>query len=265
MTPNFTKFHDRKVASYQIKGNGTPLVLLHGFCEDSRIWQDWLNYFSEQSIICIDLPGFGQSDVSADNSTTNMAFSVQAVLEDYGVEQCVLLGHSMGGYVALEFAKQFPKYLRGLGLFHSHPYADTEEKKRGRQEGIDFIRTYGHIYFVKQLFPNLFPPLFARSNQMEMDKLIFRATQFDPAGIIGGLECMRDRQDHSDTLANITCPVLCILGALDQVVPPQHFDQIVLSDIMDVHILPKVGHMGMFEKPKKTRKIVHNFLEFVGL
>lgn len=259
-----TNFQDKKVASYQQKGSSKTLVLLHGFCEDSRMWEEWLQGFSDHHLIRIDLPGFGKSDPMDQPSIETMADSVQAVLEDRKISKCVLIGHSMGGYVALEFARKYAAYLEGLGLFHSHPFADSEETRLNRQKGIDFIHNNGHIYYIKQLISSIFPPVYARSNRMLVDKLIFRGTQFSQEGIIGGLKAMMDREDRTEVWSNIACPTLCILGEIDTVVPPHHFDQMAMPDIVDVHLLSGIGHMGMFENRRKTERIVRKYLDFLA-
>ncbi len=241
-----------------------PLVLLHGFCEDSRMWEDWLVGFEAYHILRIDLPGFGRSESIPDLSIEKMAEVVLAVLDQHKIKKCILLGHSMGGYVGLAVARRFPDRLAALGLFHSHPFADSPEKLAQRQKGIEFIEKTGHIYFVKQLFHNLFPSAFIRSNQMLVDKLIFRASQLPPQNIIAAIRAMMDRPDESAVLEQLDFPVLCIMGVEDRIVPDNHLDQAAMPAIGSIHILPKVAHMGMFELKKKTQRIVRQFIAFVS-
>jgi pimeloyl-ACP methyl ester carboxylesterase len=195
-----------------------------------------------------------------------MAESVKAVLDELNVTDCVLIGHSMGGYVAVEFAKNYPEGVKGIGLFHSHPYADSEERKRERQKSMQFIQKNGSILYVKQLIPSLFAELFATSNEFLMNSLIFKASKYPPAAIIGAHEAMLNRPDNSEVLRKATYPVLFIIGKQDKVVPYQvSLEQTHLPVLADIHILAKVAHMGMYRAKNETLKIVRNFMQLTQL
>lgn len=255
-------FKERKI-NYSSRGKGTPIVFLHGFCEDSSVWDDFISAFKSNKIIRIDLPGFGGSEPVSNPSVELFADVVKSVLDHLEVKKCNLIGHSMGGYVSLAFAKKYESSLNGLGIFHSFPYADSEEKKASRAKSIEFIKKNSHFHYVKQLFPNLFPPAFLSSNNFLVNKLIHRASSFPQAGIIGGLELMMKRPDNSEILKKIKCPVLFILGKDDEVIPfDKSIEQTALPDTAHIHILEGVGHMGMFEATKETRKIVKEFVIF---
>ena len=257
-------FQNKKIA-YQSEGKGVPVVLLHGFCEDRTLWDEFSTSLLEESfrVIRIDLPGFGKSEVIAGATIEQMAEAVRAVLKTLGQDQVVLIGHSMGGYVSLAFARLFPGALLGLGLFHSHPYADSREKKEARRKSVEFIQRQGHVLFVKQLIPALFTPNFAKSNTFLLEKLIFRAARYKSSGIIAALEAMIGRQDESATLAEVEAPVLFIIGKEDQAIPAgQSMEQIHLPAVSSIHILDNVAHMGMFEAKRKTEQIVRQFIAF---
>ncbi len=255
-------FKGRKI-NYLTQGKGDPIVLLHGFCEDSSVWDNFISQFTSNKIIRIDLIGFGLSKPVENPSIDYAADSVKAVLDHLEIQQVTLIGHSMGGYVSLTFAKKYESYLNGLGLFHSHPYADSEEKKKNRAKSIDFIKRNSHFHYVKQLFPKLFPPAFLSSNNFLVNQMIHRASTFPTEGIIGGLQMMMNRSDQTDVLKSIKCPVLFIVGLEDQVVPLQKcLEQTALPDVSDIHILEGIGHMGMFEATQATQKIIQNFIAF---
>lgn len=256
-------FQNKKIG-FSVQGKGTPLVLLHGFCEDSRMWDDFLTLFNYRKIVRIDLPGFGESDLQDEPSIADMADTVKAVLDHLKIDKCVLIGHSMGGYVSLEFAKKHGEQLLGLGMFHSHPYEDSAEKKAGRDKSIDFIRRNGHIHYIKQVIPSLFAFDFSKGYQFEVNKMLYNAAQYSPEAIISALEAMQRRADNSAVLEKINCPVLFIVGKQDTAVPMEEsLNQTALPKIADIHILPSVGHMGMFEAKRKTAKIIKNFLSNV--
>ncbi len=261
------KFQDKDIAySTSGKGAGTPIVLLHGFCEDSRMWEEWLELLpSSHSYLCIDLPGFGQSEMQSELSMETMAAAVAAVLEKEKIDKCVMVGHSMGGYASLAFAEKHGAKLAALCLFHSQPYADTEEKKASRLKSIDFIKQNGHVVYVRQLIPKLFAYDYSKGYQMEVNKLIYHATQYQEEAIIAALNAMHQRPDRSAVLKNIKCPVQFIIGKQDAAIPfKTSLAQTHLPDIADIQIYPEVGHMGMFKSPRKTAKAFRGFLKFVG-
>jgi pimeloyl-ACP methyl ester carboxylesterase len=257
----FVNFKGKKVA-FQVQGKGQTLVLLHGLCEDSTIWDEFIKNLSDFRIIRPDLSGFGASEILPEHSITMMAESVKAILDDLKVTQCVMVGHSMGGYVTMEFVKKYPSVLTGLGLFHSHPFADSEEKKEERLKGIEFVKRNGHIIYVKQLIPKLFAELFATSNEFLINSLIHKATQYPPETIIGAQEAMLTRGDCSQVLQNLKCPALLIIGKQDKTVPYAiSLKMLPLATVSEILILPKVAHMGIFTARDRIVKTIRHFME----
>jgi len=255
-------FQGKKVAYYRTgEGEGTPVVLLHGFCEDSRLWDEWLAFLPARPYLCIDLPGFGQSELPDNLTIESMAESVDAVLQHLNIEKCVLTGHSMGGYVSLAFAEKHPEKLAGLCMFHSHPFADSEEKKAGRLKAIDFIHKNGHLLYVRQMIPQLFAYDYSKGYQMEVNRLIHNAIHYAPEAIIAALHAMRLRPDRSEVLAKITCPVLLLIGKHDNAVPLDlSMAMAHLPERASIHVFPTVGHMGMFSAQRETAKTFREFL-----
>ncbi|MEM7575060.1 MAG: alpha/beta hydrolase, partial [Bacteroidota bacterium] len=170
---------------YTDEGKGDCLILLHGFCETHRMWDDWKLKLLEVKLrlICIDLPGFGDSSCTA-QTIEEYARAVEAVVVDAKLSKAVLVGHSMGGYVSLAIAEQRPAWLQGFGLFHSHPFADSAEKKEARDRSIEFVERNGHLHYVKQLVPNFFAPERAGSYRHQQDRLILFASRGPAAGVI---------------------------------------------------------------------------------
>jgi pimeloyl-ACP methyl ester carboxylesterase len=262
---NWIDFRGKKVAYFE-QGKGKTIVFLHGLCEDSSLWTEFIQELPQFHIIRVDLSGFGGSEILPENSIDVMAESVKAVLDVLNVTECVLIGHSLGGYVSIAFAKHYPTYVKGLGLFHSHPYADTETRKIERRKSIQFIQKNGSILYVKQLIPSLFAELFATSNEFLMNSLIFKASKYPPAAIIGAHEAMLHRPDNAGVLRDAPYPVLFIIGKQDKVVPYKvSLEQTHLPAIADIHILAKVAHMGMYRAKAETLKIVRNFMQLTSL
>ena len=239
---------------------GIPLVLLHGFCEDHSVWTPWLEHLADVPVIRIDLPGFGKSSLPHTADMRHYARAVQEVLDEMSVEQCVLHGHSMGGYAALEFAERWPERLAGLGLFHSHPYTDQPATRDNRLRGIEMLHSGKRDLYVTQLFNSEFTPEFARAHPEVIQKLIETAKEQSPEAIITALEIMLGRRDHAETLRHLNVPVQIIQGENDTIVPLDSANSAVkLPKTLDLQILPEVAHMGLYEAPERTADLVQTF------
>ena len=262
MAMNFTHFEGKKVA-FRSEGKGQPLILLHGLCEDSTIWDEFIKGLTNDFLIIRpDLSGFGESDILAEHSIERMAESVKAVLNHLHIKKCIMVGHSLGGYVSMAFQKKYPSVLTGLGLFHSHPFADTDAKKEERLKAIQFVERNGHIVYVKQLIPKLFAELFATSNEFLINSLIFKASKYKPETITGAHKAMLARPDNADILKDCPCPVLLIVGKQDKTIPFEvSAAMLPLPNIAKIVILPKVAHMGLFTAKEQTVKAVKQFGE----
>jgi len=248
---------------YQITGSGQPVLLIHGYCEDGTIWDHFIPLLPAAQYITMDLPGFGESEIDGAVSIVEMAEVVKSLLKHLKIERLMLIGHSMGGYVALAFAEKYGSMLSGLGLFHSHPYADTEAQKVSRTRSADFVKKNGSAHFIKQLMPKLFPDDFIRFNNFLLNNLTFRASRYPVTGIVNGQEAMRDRSDRTEVLRTATYPVLFIVGKKDTTVEKEKArDQTALPARAMIKILPDIGHMGMFEAPRKTAAMVGEFINF---
>jgi len=260
--PNIN-YHNHQIA-YDLKGEGPTLIFLHGFGETRQMWKDYLPFFEGYQTLTIDLPGAGDSDVM-DVSIARMAKIVNAVLLAEGIKKCVFIGHSMGGYVALAFAKMYEAKLLGFCLFHSQPHADTEEKKAGRNKAIKFVKKNGNDVYFKGLLPMLFAKDFIENNKNILDNLVNAASEMDKNAVIYQLQAMRDRPDNQSVLVHSTVPVCFIIGKKDIAVPAENsLNQTFLPKVSDIHILPNVGHMGMYEVTQKTVTILKEFIQFCG-
>jgi pimeloyl-ACP methyl ester carboxylesterase len=243
-------------------GKKPPLVLVHGFCEDGTVWDPMLPSLRGRRVIRPDLPGFGGSDLPLAPGMETYADAICALLNELAVERCVLVGHSMGGYAALEFAAKYGERLAGLGLFHSHAFVDTAEKKENRRRGLDMLRAGKKDLYVAQLFPSLFAPAYAERHPEVVQALVRRARRFSADGIAAGLEGMIDRRDHHATLRALACPGLFVLGADDTVVTPETaLPAAAAPPVAVLHVLPGVGHMGMFEATDAAAQAVRAFVE----
>ncbi|MEO9011857.1 MAG: alpha/beta hydrolase, partial [Ginsengibacter sp.] len=153
------KFRNKEIF-YRVEGAGKPVILLHGFGEDGNIWANQIEALKQHHLIIIpDLPGCGHSEMlDGDCYMEDYADVVKALWDNESAgkvgKDFTLIGHSMGGYISLAFAKKYPKLLNALGLFHSSAFADNEEKIYARKKNIAFIEKNGAQLFLKTSIPN---------------------------------------------------------------------------------------------------------------
>ena len=254
-----TVYNHHRLA-YSTSGTGTAVVLLHGFGEDGRVWKNQAMALPNYQVIIPDLPGSGGSDRIADMSMEGLAGSVKAVLDDEKADRCVLIGHSMGGYVTLAFAALFPDRLQGFGLFSSTAYADSEEKKATRRKGIQFMEKHGAFEFLKASVPNLFSATTKEQNPSLVQQHLQALPHFSTEVLMAYYEAMIQRPDRTDILAKSEVPVLFVLGEQDTAVPlSDGLAQSHLPTVSYVKLLQASGHMGMLEEPESGNEALQEF------
>jgi pimeloyl-ACP methyl ester carboxylesterase len=236
------------------------LVFLHGFCEDSRMWSEFIED-SQFNAVAVDLPGYGSSEDIKFTTLKDMADKLHQTLQELKVSDFILVGHSMGGYVALEYLANYPDELRGLALIHSHPFPDGEERKDQRQRSIEFVEKYGVEAYAKQFFPKLFAT--ENRDNFAIHSLSLRATQLNKQTIINSQHAMVKRKDHSETVEKADIPVLFLLGTQDNLVNLKSATEIAVAPERSmIKIYEHTGHMSMFEKPNTLRNDLKKFIEF---
>lgn len=262
--------------SYRLTGSGHPVVLLHGFGEDSHIWDKQIDFLKDHCLLIVpDLPGSGKSALLSKPDTqnnspephhisiTDYADVVYALLGIEGIDKCCLLGHSMGGYITLAFAEKYPSKLSSFGLIHSTALADTEEKKRNRQKAIDLMEQYGAGPFLKNTIPNLFAGSFKKAQPEMVEALIEASASFDTKACQQYYQAMMLRPDKTSVLKGNPLPVLFVIGTEDIAAPLNDLlPQVHLPLISYIHVLENTGHMGMWEA---TEQMNQYLLEFILL
>src|SRR4051812_676996 len=148
----------KDLLNYTQEGNGKSIVFIHGFCESIEIWDYFKpDFVNEYQVTCLDLPGHGKSKgLGYETSIDKMAFQVRETLESLNIEQPILIGHSLGGYVSLAYAEMYPDKLSGCCLFHSSAFADAPEKKENRNKTMDYVEKHGVEAFSDPFVPALF-------------------------------------------------------------------------------------------------------------
>lgn len=253
--------YKNKKLSYQINGEGPCLLFVHGFCEDQRMWESFVEEFSEGYTLLIpNLPGFGQSEAHEQLSIAEMAEAMQAILVAEQIPVVAWVGHSMGGYVGLAFSELYPELLSGLCLFHSHPFEDSEAKKENRRKSMAFIEKNGSKKFVQELIPMLFSKEFRLLQKPLVASFTAIAEEQSQKGILAATQAMIDRPDRRIILQNTEVPVLSILGEQDQVIP-QDLSWVNLAPSALTVLIEEAGHMGFLEAPNQCLAALEGWLE----
>ena len=246
-------------------GQGQCLVLLHGYLEAMESWQPFSDELSKQQrVITIDLPGHGKTSFSSEELTIEqMADAVYSVLEHADVKKAVIIGHSMGGYVTLAFAKKYPQKTAAFCLFHSHPFADIPATANNRLREIDLIQKGKKKLIVETSVPKGF----ANSNLERFKTQIENATQIakqtTDTGIIAALTAMKNRPSSADWLQGTDIPFLYIIGKQDNYIPIEMLDKISFPENTTICILENSGHSGFIEEPETSLAAVLKFIETI--
>lgn len=251
---------------YLIQGHGPALMWVHGFAEDRRIWEpvmaEGIDGFKH---LIPNLPGTGLSPLISDTlSIPDMADALHDILIQENEDTCVMLGHSMGGYIAAAFAEQYPACLLGLGMVHSSVYADDDIKKTLRHKGIEIIRKGGKAHFFQQLVPALYSAHSHETIGETMQRHLSMAMAVTDQSACTYYAAMRDRADRTAMLRSIRVPVLYVLGTEDQSVPlAAGLQQSTLPACCMVEVLPNVAHTAMNEAPHILVKILNKYCQLV--
>lgn len=268
-------FEGRKV-HYRREGKGPLVMLVHGFGEDSTVWDSQVQALKDKfSLLVPDLPGSGKSEVDPTPSMESMAAALKAILDiesggyretpPGGAEKLTMIGHSMGGYITLAFAEKYPESLQGFALFHSTAYADSGEKKTTRQKGIEFIREHGAFEFLKAATPNLFSAKTRDKRPELIDKQIGSLRNFSANTLVLYYQAMMQRPDRTAILRNTGLPVLFVMGPEDSAVPMKDMlEQCHLPRIAYIYELHESGHMGMLEETERSNQILATYLSDIN-
>jgi len=245
---------------YSDQGSGEPLVFLHGFLEEKSMWKDVAATFEKtHRVICIDLLGHGKTEnLGYIHTMEDQAKMLKFLLDKLSISKCTLIGHSMGGYIALAFADLYRDAVTGLCLMNSTARADNAEKKINRDRGIAAVKQ-NHKTFIRIAIPGLF----SEENQSifldEIEQITKEALSMSQQGIIASLDGMKIRADRTHLLEQHDFPVLMIIGKKD---PALDFNSLV-EQAKHGHVQATVfedGHMSHIENKQELIEALSKWL-----
>ena len=246
---------------YTDNGKGSAVVLLHGFLENTTMWGAFLPQLTKKNrVICIDLLGHGKTpSLGYIHTMELMAESVEAVLKKLRLRRYYMIGHSMGGYVALAFAKLHPGTLKGMCLMNSTYTEDDDDHKLLRTRAIKMVQT-NFKNMVRMSFANLFSETSREKYKSEFSVALKEALKTPVQGYIAGQEGMKLRTNSFETFKNLNCTKLIIIGEKDSVVNGNK----LIKDTMNTTIRTVVfseGHMSHIENKTECLNEIMHFIE----
>ena len=249
--------------SYSDTGKGTPIVLLHGFLENQSMWDNYIPTFSKKNrVITIDLLGHGETEcLGYVHTMEDNADAVHSVLSELSIDKSILVGHSMGGYVALAFAELYPEYVKGLALLNSTARADSEERKQNRDRAIKAVK-HSFINFISLSIANLFSEGNRERLVNEIESVKNKALKTPLQGIVASLEGMKIRSDREALLHLTAFPKLLILGEKDPVLPHEETKQQVENTEVELIVFPD-GHMTHIENEEELTGVLLKFFKHI--
>ena len=249
--------------SYSETGKGPAVVLLHGFLENQSMWSALVLELSKKyRVITIDLLGHGGTEsLGYVHSMEDQADMIQYILHELKIRKAVLIGHSMGGYVALAFAELYPDYMKGLVLLNSTSRADSDERKTNRDRAIVAVKQ-NYSAFVSMSIANLFSEDNRERLVEQIEKVKIEALKTPLQGIVAALEGMKIRKDREVILHFASYPIQLILGKKDGVlIYEDNIDQIEGTKVK-LTTFPD-GHMSHIENKVKLQKVLLEILKKV--
>ncbi len=239
--------------AYERRGRGKTLVLIHGYPLDHTIWDSVLPLLENDfDLVLPDLRGFGESGTtSLPYQLADMAGDILALLDYLEIKKVAMVGHSMGGYMALAFARAFPDRLLGLGLVASQALADPPEKKTGRYQEAEHVLVHGVGDVASGMSIKL-------TDNPDLQVLLYDLMlRQHPQGLAGALGAMAERQDSMQLLSEINIPVVLVHGTADKLIPLERARAIhAVVKSGDLTEIENAGHMPMMEAPRVTAQAI---------
>jgi pimeloyl-ACP methyl ester carboxylesterase len=246
---------------YEDVGTGPAVVFLHGYPHDRTLWASQLGALSVPSrTLACDLRGFGESGGRA-TSVADYASDVAAWLRSISIGQAVVVGLSMGGYVAFELWRSDPSLIRALVLCDTRAKPDDDAGRAKRDEQIALVQNRGTEVLADQLMAGMVGKT-TRNQRPEVAERVHAMIERAPvAGITGALTALRDRPDSTPTLATIDVPTLIVVGDEDAITPPAEARAMHAAiPKSHVEVIQGAGHLSNLERPSAFNHVLGEFL-----
>ncbi len=248
--------------AYDDLGSGRPIVLVHGFPLDRRLWAGIVGELAtHHRVIAVDLPGFGQSTLGQGFTISSVADDLAAMAESLNLGPIVAAGLSMGGYICEALADQHPEILTGLILVNTKAEADNPQQKDGRNKMLELARTKGSRAVADEMLGKMLSPTTIRQSPQIVRDLRAMMEAVLVKTLETALIALRDRSEYATLLPKLKLPVQIIAGADDVIAPPAIAEAMHQSAAgSKLTIIPDAGHLSPLEQPKLVADAFKAFL-----
>jgi 3-oxoadipate enol-lactonase len=246
---------------YEAYGAGDPVLFIHGFPLSSRLWTPVVERLPPgYRMIIPDLRGFGRTPAAAETSMTSYAVDLEALLHVLSIDRpVVLVGLSMGGYVAFELLRRNPSRVRALVLANTRMAPDTSEQAQGRRATASRLAREGAAFLADDMAGKLFSPRTPEALRSEWREIMPRTP---PEGAGAALLAMADRPDSTETLRRFQGPTLVVAGRDDAIIPVSEAEAMVaIASDGRLEIIEDAGHMTPVEQPDRFAALLTEFLQ----
>jgi len=247
---------------FREKGKGKTIVLLHGYLESMKVWDEFQAELSKNNhTIAIDIIGHGLSDEPKEASIEYIAEQVRAVLDHLKIETCTIIGHSMGGYAALAFAEKYERRLERLILLNSHPYEESQSRKQGRKRESELVKSGKKNLLINLSIGRSFTKGNAVSCREELEKCLKIAQETKDEAVLCAIHAIVNKPDRTHILKNLKRPVLILHGKQDENLDQFCPKTLPLPSQATFVELENCAHMGMFEAKDHCMHHIRQFIE----
>lgn len=246
--------------SYKVHGSGESVLLLHGFLENQSMWDDFIPSLSQtKKVITVDLLGHGNSDsLGYVHTMEDMANAVYHVLNHLDVEICIVVGHSMGGYVALALAELYPNLVTDLCLMNSTFLNDHQERIELRLRAVEVAKE-NYESLVRTSFTGLFAPESVKRFKSDFDNVLKIALNTSVQGYIGAQLGMAQRPNRLHVLNKVSGKKYIIVGKKDNLVDPKAISEMIANSSIEMFELSE-GHMSHIENKSDLSYLLLRFI-----
>lgn len=249
--------------AFSDQGTGLPLVFLHAFPLNRTMWSEQEHALSSQfRVITIDLRGHGESDSPLWRySLDQAADDVCGLLDHLSIRHTIVVGLSMGGYIAFAFYRKYADRVKGLVLADTRAQADTEDGKRARFEMAQIAYKQGPGAIADIMIPKLLSPATIQTKLDLVRRVRMMIEGNQVSGIAGDLMAMAERPDSIPLLQQMTCPAHIIVGELDLPTPPSDA-KLMVDRIPNARmtIIPGAAHLSNLEQPNLFNETIFDFM-----
>ena len=247
----------------EVRGEGTPILFIHGFPLDRTMWRHQLAGLSRWKRIAPDLRGAGASSAPADGySVSRYADDIVQVLDTLGLERTVVCGLSLGGYLLFELLRRHATRVRAAVFCNTKAAADSAEARRGREEMAALAEREGTGAIAERLLPQLLAPATFAAQPDVVAHVREMINRTPVAGVVGALRAMRDRPDSTPMLGGINVPTLVVAGEEDKITPAEAMRAMAHAiPGAQFAVIPAAGHLAPLEQPLATSRTLADFLD----